>query len=105
MAPMVVKGKVLVGNSGSQFGVRGWLVALDVATGKQVWKAWTTGTDADCLIGSDFKPFYPQDRGKDLGIKTWPGEQWKIGGGTVWAWLSYDAARDLLIYGTGDPAG
>src|SRR4051794_23840680 len=72
MAPLVVRGKVLVGNSGGEFGVRGWLVALDAKTGKEAWKAWSTGPDADCLIGRRFKPFYQQDVGKDLGVKTWP---------------------------------
>ena len=73
MAPLVVKGKVLVGNSGGEFGVRGWLTAFDAATGKVAWRAYSTGPDKDVLIGPNFKPFYPKDRGKDLGVKTWPG--------------------------------
>ena len=52
------------------------------------------------LIGPNFKPFYAQDRGKDLGVKTWPGEQWKIGGATAWSWISYDPDLDLIYYGT-----
>jgi PQQ-dependent dehydrogenase (methanol/ethanol family) len=103
MAPLVVKGKVLVGNSGGELGVRGWLTALDAATGKQVWRAYSTGPDNEVLIGPSFKPFYAQDRGKDLGIKTWPAEAWKIGGGTVWGFLSYDPELDLVYYGTGNP--
>ena len=67
MAPLVVEGKVLVGNSGGEMGVRGWLTALDAGTGKIVWKAYATGPDKDVLIGPDFKPFYAQDSGKDLG--------------------------------------
>src|SRR6186997_16024 len=88
MAPLVVKGKVLVGNSGGEFGVRGWLTALDAASGKIAWRAYSTGPDKDILIGSSFKPFYPQDRGKDLGVTSWPGSAWKIGGGTVWGFIS-----------------
>ena len=103
MAPLVVKGKVLVGNSGGEMGVRGWLKALDLSNGSVLWTAYSTGPDADVLIGSRFKPFYPKDRGKDLGVNSWPGEQWKIGGGTVWGWLSYDPELDLLYYGTGNP--
>jgi PQQ-dependent dehydrogenase (methanol/ethanol family) len=103
MAPIVVKGKVLVGNSGGEFGVRGWLTALDASDGKIAWRAYSTGPDSDCLIGGDFHPFYPQDRGKDLGIHTWPPQRWKLGGGTVWGFVSYDAALDLLFYGTANP--
>jgi PQQ-dependent dehydrogenase (methanol/ethanol family) len=55
------------------------------------------------LIGPRFKPFYPQDRGSDLGIHTWPGEAWKQGGGTAWGWISYDPALNLVYYGTSNP--
>jgi lanthanide-dependent methanol dehydrogenase len=103
MAPLVVKGKVLVGNSGGEMGVRGWLKALDLASGKLLWTAWSTGPDSDVKIGSRFKAFYPKDRGKDLGVTTWPGEQWKIGGGNVWGWLSYDPTLNLVYHGTGNP--
>ena len=103
MAPLVVKGKVLVGNSGGELGIRGWLTALDAATGKQAWRAYSTGPDKDVLIGASFKPFYARDRGTDLGEKTWPSQAWKIGGGTVWGWISYDPELDLLFYGTGNP--
>ena len=103
MAPFVVKDKVLVGNSGGEMGVRGWITALDVATGKIAWRAYNTGPDADCLIGPEFKPFYPKDQGKDLGVKTWPPDAWKIGGGTVWGWISYDPETNLIFYGTGNP--
>jgi PQQ-dependent dehydrogenase (methanol/ethanol family) len=103
MAPLVVKGKVLVGNSGGEYGVRGWLAALDAASGKEAWRAWSTGPDKDVLIGDAFKPFYASDRGPDLGTKTWPGSAWKIGGGTAWGFVSYDPGTDLLYYGTGNP--
>ncbi|MBG9387610.1 methanol/ethanol family PQQ-dependent dehydrogenase [Caenimonas aquaedulcis] len=103
MAPLVVKNKVLVGNSGGEFGVRGWLAALDAATGKVLWRAYSTGPDKDVLIGPNFKPYYASDRGADLGVKTWPPDAWKIGGGTVWGWLTYDPVLDLLYYGTANP--
>ncbi|HEX7890146.1 MAG TPA: methanol/ethanol family PQQ-dependent dehydrogenase [Ramlibacter sp.] len=103
MAPQVVKGKVFVGNSGGEMGVRGWITALDAASGRIAWRAYNTGPDKDVLIGPAFKPFYKSDQGKDLGVSTWPGEAWKIGGGTVWGFISYDAELDLLFYGTGNP--
>jgi PQQ-dependent dehydrogenase (methanol/ethanol family) len=103
MAPLVVKGKVLVGNAGGEMGVRGWLTALDENSGKIVWRAYNTGPDKDVLIGPEFKPFYESDRGTDLGVKTWPSDAWKIGGGTVWGWISYDPELNLIYYGTGNP--
>jgi PQQ-dependent dehydrogenase (methanol/ethanol family) len=103
MAPFVAKDKVLVGNSGGELGVRGWLTALDIRTGGIVWRAYSTGPDRDVLIGRRFKPFYPHSRGTDLGIHTWPGEAWKQGGGTTWGWISYDPALNLIYYGTGNP--
>jgi len=103
MAPIVVKNVVLVGNSGGELGVRGKLTALDVKTGKVLWTAWSTGSDEDVRIGPDFKPFYAKDKGKDQGIKTWNPGQWKIGGGTIWGWISYDPELNLIYYGTGNP--
>ena len=104
MAPLVVKGKVLVGNSGGELGVRGWITALEASSGKIAWRAYSTGPDKDVLIGPEFKPFYAQDRGPDLGVSTWPPDLWRIGGGTVWGWISYDAQLDLIFYGTSNPA-
>lgn len=103
MAPIVVKNIVLVGNSGGELGVRGKLTALDVKTGKILWTAWSTGSDADVRIGPDFKAYYAHDRGKNLGLKTWTPGQWKTGGGTIWGWISYDPELNLIYYGTGNP--
>jgi lanthanide-dependent methanol dehydrogenase len=103
MAPLVAKGRVLVGNSGGEYGVRGWLKALDAESGKVVWTAYSTGPDKDVLIGSKFKPFYDTDKGQDLGVKTWPPDAWQQGGGTVWGWISYDPDLNLIYYGTGNP--
>jgi len=100
MAPLVVKDKVLVGNSGGELGVRGWLTALDVKTGRIAWRAFSAGPDNEVLIGPNFKPFYSGDRGKNLGVTTWPPDAWKIGGGSVWGWISYDPELDLIFYGT-----
>ena len=103
MAPLVLKDKVLVGNSGGELGVRGWIKALDVGDGHVVWTAYSNGPDTDVLIGADFKPFYDGDKGKDLGVTSWPPDAWKIGGGNVWGWISYDPELDLIYHGTGNP--
>jgi PQQ-dependent dehydrogenase (methanol/ethanol family) len=103
MAPLVVKGKVLVGNSGGEMGARGWLAALDENTGKELWRAFSTGADSEVKIGPRFHAFYAKDRGRDLGLTTWPPDGWKHGAGTVWGWISYDPALNLVYYGTSNP--
>jgi lanthanide-dependent methanol dehydrogenase len=103
MAPTLTKDKVIVGDSGGEMGVRGWLIALDQATGKIVWKANSTGPDSDVKIGADFKPFYPQYKGKDLGVSTWPPDMWQHGGGSAWGWVSYDPELNLVYYGISNP--
>ena len=102
-APFVVKGKVFVGISGGELGVRGRVTALDENTGKIDYIAYSTGPDKDILIGADFRPFYDFMKGKDLGVSTWPPDAWKIGGGTMWGWFSYDPDLNLLYYGTSNP--
>ncbi len=102
-APLVVKDKVIVGNSGGELGVRGYVAALDVKTGKEIWRAFNTGPDKDVKIGASFKPFYQKDQGKDLGVSSWTSDQWKLGGSTVWGWISYDPETNMFFYGTGNP--
>jgi PQQ-dependent dehydrogenase (methanol/ethanol family) len=104
VAPLVVRGKLLVGNSGAEFGVRGWLAALDTATGKEAWRAWSTGPDAEVLIGADFRPYYETERGRNLGVASWPLDGWKTGGGNASGPVSYDPEADLVYYGTASPA-
>lgn len=103
MAPLVVKNTVFVGDSGAELGVRGRLTALDLKTGSIKWIAYNSGSDQDVRIGPDFHPYYKSDQGKDLGIKTWTPDQWKLGGGTVWGWVSYDPETNMIFYGTGNP--
>jgi lanthanide-dependent methanol dehydrogenase len=102
-APIVIKNKVIVGNSGGELGVRGYVAAFDVDSGKEVWRAYNTGPDTDVKIGSNFHPFYEKDRGKDLGVSSWRSDQWKLGGATVWGYMSYDPETNLFFYGTGNP--
>ena len=107
-APHVFKDKVITGVSGGEFGVRGRITAYDMNTGKEVWKAFSTGPDADMRINPATTMTWTDGKmapvGKDSSLKTWKGDQWKIGGGTTWGWYSYDSATNLMYYGTGNPS-
>lgn len=104
MAPLVIGSNVIFGNAGGEFGVRGWILALDAETGEEVWRAYSTGPDNEVLIGESFEPFYEDHLGENLGIETWPGDLWRIGGANVWGYVTYDPENDLLYYGTGNAA-
>ena len=107
-APHIFKDKVLTGISGGEFGVRGRLTAYDIKTGKEVWKGYSVGPDNEMLIDPEKTMTWTDGKmapvGKDSSLKTWKGDQWKIGGGTTWGWYSYDPATNLVYYGTGNPS-
>ncbi|HEX7043495.1 MAG TPA: methanol/ethanol family PQQ-dependent dehydrogenase [Burkholderiales bacterium] len=106
-APHVFGDKVITGISGGEFGVRGFVAAYDIKTGKQVWKAYSTGPDKEMLIDPQKTVTWTNGKmapvGKDSSLKSWEGDQWKIGGGTTWGWYSYDPKLNLVYYGTGNP--
>ncbi len=103
-APMVIKNMVLIGNSGAEFGVVGHVTAYDTKTGKQLWRANSVGPDSDTLMDGEKTTALGKPVGKDSGITTWEGDQWKTGGGTAWGWMSYDPELNLVYYGTGNPS-
>jgi PQQ-dependent dehydrogenase (methanol/ethanol family) len=93
-APRIVKGRVIIGNGGAEYGVRGYVSAYDAESGKLAWRFYT-------VPGDPSKPF--ESPAMDRAAKTWKGEWWKMGGGgTVWDSLAYDPELDLLYVGTGN---
>jgi PQQ-dependent dehydrogenase (methanol/ethanol family) len=93
-APRIVKGKVIIGNGGAEFGVRGYVSAYDAPTGKLAWRFYT-------VPGDPSKPFEQPILAQ--AAKTWTGEWWKVGGGgTVWDAIVYDPELDLLYIGVGN---
>ena len=85
LAPLIADGKVMVGASGGEFGVRGFIAAFDPETGKELWRTYT--------IPAPGEP----------GSETWPkGDQWKTGGGSVWVTGNYDPETNLAYWGTGN---
>jgi len=85
-APLAVDGKIIMGMSGGELGVRGYLDAYDPATGKRLWRTYT-------IPG-------PGEKGNE----SWAGDSWKTGGAPTWLTGSYDVSQHLLIWGTGNPA-
>jgi PQQ-dependent dehydrogenase (methanol/ethanol family) len=106
-APHVFKDKVLTGISGGEFGVRGRVIAYDIKTGKKVWTGWSTGPDNELLMDPAKTVTWTNGKmapvGKDSSLKTWKGDQWKLGGGTTWGWYAYDPKLNLVYYGSGNP--
>jgi lanthanide-dependent methanol dehydrogenase len=102
-APLVVKDKVITGISGGEYGVRGFLAAYNIKDGSLAWKAYSVGPDKDMLVDPGKTTHLGKPIGKDSSLKTWEGDQWKLGGGTTWGWFSYDKELNLVYYGTGNP--
>ena len=86
LAPLAAKGKIMVGSSGGETGVRGFVAAFDAETGAEAWRTYTTAA--------------PGDSGGD----SWPGDTHKNGGGGIWITGTYDPAANLAYWGTGNPA-
>ena len=85
LAPLVADGKVMVGASGGEFGIRGFVAAFDAETGKELWRTYTVPAPGE------------------PGSETWPkGDQWKTGGGSVWVTGNYDPETNLAFWGTGN---
>ena len=107
-APHVFKDKVITGISGGEWGVRGFIAAYNLSDGKLAWKGYSVGPDAEMLMDPAKTMTWTDGRmapvGADSSLKTWKGDQWKIGGGTTWGWYSYDKALNLMYYGTGNPS-
>ena len=102
-APMVIKDKVLIGISGGEFGVQGHVTAYNMNDGSVAWRGYSTGPDDQTLIDPQKTTHLGQPVGEDLRHRTWEGDQWQIGGGTTWGWMSYDPDLNLVYYGTGNP--
>ncbi|MBR0830299.1 methanol/ethanol family PQQ-dependent dehydrogenase [Bradyrhizobium manausense] len=103
-AALVVKDKVLVGISGGEFGVQCHVTAYDLKTGKQAWRAYSEGPDDQIKFDPAKTTALGKPVGADSSLKTWQGDQWKIGGGCTWGWMSYDPALNLVYYGSGNPS-
>ncbi|SMC55355.1 methanol/ethanol family PQQ-dependent dehydrogenase [Primorskyibacter flagellatus] len=99
-----VKDKIIVGISGGEFGVQGHVTAYNMETGELEWRAYSVGTDDQLLVDPEKTTHLGEPIGVDSSIKTWEGDQWKIGGATTWGWYSYDEELDLFYYGSANPS-
>ncbi len=103
-APLVAKDKVIVGVSGGDDGVRGWVSAYNLSDGKLAWRAYSEGPDADMLVDPQKTTSLGKPIGADSSLKSWQGDQWKTGGGESSGWFSYDPRLNLVYYGSGGPS-
>jgi lanthanide-dependent methanol dehydrogenase len=102
-APAIIKDKVIVGISGGEFGVQGRMTAYNLKDGSLAWTAYSVGPDNQILF-DDKTTSMGKPVGKDSSLATWQGDQWKIGGGSTWGWISYDPQLNLFYYGSGNPS-
>jgi PQQ-dependent dehydrogenase (methanol/ethanol family) len=92
-APRIAKGKVIIGNAGGEYAVRGFVTAYDAETGKQIWRFYT-------VPGDPSKPF--ENKAMEMAAKTWAGDWWKLGGGgNVWDGITYDPELNMVYIGIG----
>jgi PQQ-dependent dehydrogenase (methanol/ethanol family) len=105
---LIAENLVIAGFGGDEFAARGRLTAYDVDTGKVVWNCHSTGPDKDVCLTPDTNKANPHfgTAGTDIGVTSYPetnGGEWKIGGGSYWAWGSYDPELKLVFWSTGNP--
>jgi PQQ-dependent dehydrogenase (methanol/ethanol family) len=109
---LIAENLVIAGFGGDEFAARGRLTAYDLKTGKEVWKCHSTGSDKDVCLTPETNKANPHygTAGKDVGISSYPGPvgdhkqgEWQIGGGSYWAWGSYDPELKLVYWSTGNP--
>ncbi|MGQ0701182.1 MAG: PQQ-dependent dehydrogenase, methanol/ethanol family [Panacagrimonas sp.] len=103
--PLIAEDKVFIGFGGDEFAARGRVTAYNLADGKKSWECHSTGTDADMCITAGTNKANPHfgTAGKNLGTESYPGEEWKRGGGASWGFYSYDPELKLIYHATGNP--
>jgi PQQ-dependent dehydrogenase (methanol/ethanol family) len=104
-APIIAEGKVVIGFGGDEFAARGRLTAYDLQTGKKVWEFYATGSDKDVGLTKETNKAHPEygTAGKDVGISSYPGDEWMRGGGAQWGFYSYDPDLKLVYTSSGNP--
>lgn len=121
-APHPIKDKVFTGCSGAEFGVRCWMAAYNAKDGSLAWRAFSMGPDEDIMFDANTTSLGAKV-GKNSSLNTWcaesesfkvpatapttckkNGDQWKIGGGSVWGWWPADFDENLVYYGSGNPS-
>jgi len=103
-AAIVVGDVVMIGVSGAEFGVRCFWTGYDINSGKMLYRGYSMGPDSDILFDPEKTTSLGKPVGKDSSLKTWNGDQWKLGGGSIWGWYAWDPKLNLVYYGTGNPS-
>jgi PQQ-dependent dehydrogenase (methanol/ethanol family) len=103
-AALIVGDVVMIGVSGAEFGVRCFMTGYDINSGKKLWRGYSMGPDSDILFNPEKTMSLGKPVGADSSLKTWNGDQWKLGGGSIWGWYAWDPKLNLIYYGTGNPS-
>ncbi|HWK34163.1 MAG TPA: PQQ-dependent dehydrogenase, methanol/ethanol family, partial [Hyphomicrobium sp.] len=103
-AALIVNDVVMIGVSGAEFGVRCFFTGYDINSGKMLWRGYSMGPDDEILFNPEKTMSLGKPVGKDSSLKTWTGDQWKLGGGSIWGWYAWDPKLNLVYYGTGNPS-
>jgi len=107
-APLIVNDKVIVGISGNNYGIRGYLTAYYIKDGSLAWRGYSMGLDSDILIDPEKTQTWTNGKMQPVGehssLNSWQDEQWKIGGGSTSGWITFDPKLKLIYYGTGAPS-
>jgi lanthanide-dependent methanol dehydrogenase len=103
-AAIVVGDVVMIGVSGAEFGVRCFWTGYDINSGKMLYRGYSMGPDSDILFDPEKTMSLGKPVGADSSLKTWTGDQWKLGGGSIWGWYAWDPKLNLVYYGTGNPS-
>ena len=104
-APLIANDKVIVGFGGDEFAARGRLEAYNLKDGKLAWNCQSNGTDKETCLTPETNKAHPEHGtfGHDISLSSYPGDEWKRGGGSPWAWYSYDPDLKLVYASTGNP--
>lgn len=99
---LIIDNLYIAGMAGGEYGVRGYVAALDIETGEEAWRFYSMGPNEEVGIGERFNPFYDFDKIENPAEASWYEDSWQQGGGSTWGYFTYDPDLNLFYYATGN---